>query len=66
MQTMDIADRLEITRVHASPEGDTQLPPINLDVWREMKREQYDAGPGDDADFTISTYQRVTPGTQRS
>ena len=66
LQTMDIADRLEVTRVHASPDGDTLFPPINLDVWREVTREQHDAGPGDDAGFTISTYQRVTPATQRS
>src|SRR6059058_5513404 len=29
-QWMDVADRLEITEVHAKPEGDTRLPPIDL------------------------------------
>jgi dihydrofolate reductase len=65
LQTMDMADRLEVTRVHASPDGDTLFPPINLDVWREVAREQHASGPGDDVGFTISTYQRVTAPTQQ-
>jgi len=60
LQTMDVADRLEITCVHARPDGDARLPPINLDVWREVARKQYDPGPEDDAGFTISTYERAT------
>jgi dihydrofolate reductase len=59
LQTMDVADRLEVTCVHARPDGDTRLSPINLDLWREVARKQYDAGPEDDAGFTISTYERA-------
>ena len=29
------ADRLEITHVHAAPEGDSFFPPIDPTVWRE-------------------------------
>src|SRR5262249_17539365 len=56
LQMMDTADRMEVTRVHARPDGDTLFPPINLDVWREVVRTDHGAGPEDDADFTISTY----------
>ena len=66
LQTMDIAGRLEVTCVHARPDGDTQLPPINLDVWREVARKQYDPGPEDDAGFTISTYERATGRPHRA
>jgi dihydrofolate reductase len=57
--TMKDADRLEITRVHAQPEGDTLFPPIDPQLWREVRRERHARGPQDDADFTIVTYERV-------
>jgi dihydrofolate reductase len=56
--TMPMADRLEITHVHASPEGDVLFPPIDQEVWQEVWREEHYAGPGDDADFTLVTYVR--------
>ena len=56
--TMPMADRLEITHVHASPEGDAVFPPIDPEVWQEAWREDHYAGPDDDADFTLATYVR--------
>ena len=55
---MPQADRLEITHVHAAPEGDSLFPPIDPDIWREVAREKHAAGPDDDADFTVVTYLR--------
>jgi dihydrofolate reductase len=57
--TMAVADKLEITRVHASPEGDVLFPEIDPAHWREVRRERYKRGPQDDADFTVLTYERV-------
>ena len=57
-QTIDIADRLLVTRVHLQPEGDARFPVINPDIWRETERTQHRAGPGDDASFTTLTYER--------
>ncbi len=57
--TMADADRLEITRVHARPEGDTFFPPIDPQQWREVARELHKRGPDDEADFTILTYERI-------
>src|SRR6476660_9838792 len=54
--TMPMADRLEITHVHASPEGDALFPPIDPEVWQEISREEHYAGPDDDADFSLVTY----------
>jgi len=58
-QTMPLADRLEITHVHARPEGDTFLPAIDPAIWRETARSEHAAGPNDDADFSCVTYVRV-------
>ena len=54
--TMPIADRLEITHVHASPEGDVLFPPIDPEVWQEISREKHFVGPDDAADFSLATY----------
>jgi dihydrofolate reductase len=55
---MPQADRLEITHVHASPEGDAFFPSFDLKIWREEARSKHAAGPDDDADFTVVTYLR--------
>ena len=56
---MEVADRLEITRVHASPEGDSHFPAIDPALWRVTKREVGRRGPQDEADFTFLTYERI-------
>ena len=57
-QWMNSADRLEITEVHARPDGDTQFPAIDLAVWEEVARLRNPAGPDDSADFSYVTYRR--------
>jgi dihydrofolate reductase len=56
--TLPLADRLEITHVHAAPDGDVFFPPIDSGVWREVSRRDYPAGPQDDAPFTVATYEK--------
>ena len=56
--TMARADRLEITHVHAAPEGDSFFPPIDPAVWREVSRQEYPAGPDDSASFAVAAYLR--------
>jgi dihydrofolate reductase len=60
-QWMSVADRLEITEVHARPEGDTRLPPINPKDWEEVARLRNRASSDDSADFSYVTYRRKTP-----
>jgi dihydrofolate reductase len=57
-QWMDIADRLEITEVHARPEGNTYFAAIDAAVWQEVARVRNPAGPDDSADFSYVTYRR--------
>jgi dihydrofolate reductase len=60
-QWMSVADRLEITEVHARPEGDTRLPPINPKDWEEVARLRNRASSDDSVDFSYVTYRRKTP-----
>ena len=57
-ETMAVADRLIITRVHLRPEGDTRFPAIEPDIWWEIKRTEHCAGPDDEASFTVLIYER--------
>ena len=58
-RTLPIADRLELTRVHASPEGDVWFPDLDKKEWRETHSKRYPHGPDDEFDYTICTYERV-------
>ena len=60
-QWIEIADRLEVTEVHASPEGDTYFAPIDAAKWEEVARVRNPAGPDDSADFSYVTYRRRKP-----
>ena len=57
-QWMDIADRLEVTEVHARPDGDTYFAAIDAASWEEVARLRNPAGPDDSADFSYVTYRR--------
>ena len=60
-QWMDIADRLEVTEVHARPEGDTYFAAVDAASWEEVARVRNPAGPDDSADFSYVTYRRRNP-----
>jgi len=57
-QWIDIADRLELTEVHARPAGDTCFPAIDPAKWQETSRLRYPAGADDGADFSYVSYIR--------
>lgn len=57
-QWMGIADRLEITEVHARPDGDTWFDKIDAKAWEEVARVRNPAGPDDSVDFSYVTYRR--------
>lgn len=56
-QWLDRADRLEITEVHARPEGNTHFD-IDRAEWDEVARVRHSAGPDDSADYSYVTYRR--------
>ena len=57
-QSIGRADRLEITEVHARPEGDTRFAAIDVLQWEEVARQRNSAGPDDSADFSYVTFRR--------
>lgn len=59
-QWLDLADRLEVTEVHAAPDGDIRLAAIDAAVFVETARERRAAGPDDSADVSFVTYRRRT------
>ncbi|HEY7244322.1 MAG TPA: dihydrofolate reductase [Xanthobacteraceae bacterium] len=56
--TLDLADRLLITRVKLEPQGDTSFPSIDEAAWEEISRVEHPQGKDDDAAFTVSLYAR--------
>jgi dihydrofolate reductase len=57
-EAIPLADRLYITHVAASPEGDTKFPTIDLGAWEIARRHDIVRGENDSADFTVLTYVR--------
>jgi dihydrofolate reductase len=57
-QWMATATRLEITEVHARPDGDTRFPAVDPTAWEEVARVRNPAGPDNSADFSYVTFRR--------
>jgi len=60
-QCMALAHRLDVTEVHASPDGETRFPPIDRASWQETSRTDHPAGPDDSAAFSYVSYRRRKP-----
>jgi dihydrofolate reductase len=58
-QVLPKADRLYITHVHASPEGDVHFPAIDPAQWVEVSSDFHAKAEEDDYDFTIKVYERL-------
>ncbi len=58
-QTLAYADRLEVTLVHASPDGDAHFPVIEAPVWHRVRHTAHPAGPDDSVSFDFVTYERA-------
>jgi dihydrofolate reductase len=57
-QAMPIATRIELTRIHINPEGDTRFPELDPRVWREAARVANPA-EGDAPAHDFLTYVRA-------
>jgi dihydrofolate reductase len=62
-QCMALADRLVITQVHLRPSGDTKFPDIDPATWRAAGRTEHQAGPDDEAGFSLVDYVRIGKGS---
>lgn len=53
------AERLLLTRVHATPEGDTRFPAWNPDDWELVSREPHAADERHPVPFTYESWVRI-------
>lgn len=58
-ETIHLCDRLEITEVDASPEGDTYFPEINPKIWEETGRENHPADGNNEYPYSFVTYKKT-------
>lgn len=54
------ADRIHLTEVETSPEGDTVFPPFDRAAFREVHREAHPASAHDEHAFSFVDLERVT------
>ena len=59
-QTLPVADKLYLTKIHAAfPEADTFFPPIDIKEWREVSRETHPADEKNPYSFTFVDCERI-------
>ena len=58
-QAMSIADRLYITHVECSYEGDTTFPDILAEQWRVVEESRFERGEKYEYPFRFTNYERI-------
>ena len=59
LEAMSIADRIYLTRIDATPEGDTHFPEIDEANWKCIARESHPIDERHAHSFTFETWDRV-------
>lgn len=57
-QTLDLADSLYITEIHATFKGDAWFPVIDPEIWMETTREDHEADEKNAYAYSFVTYTR--------
>ena len=57
-QLMGKADRLYISHIDLSPEGDVHFPPIHGEAWSVVDLPEVSPAPEDEASFRVKVYER--------
>ena len=55
-QSIEIADKIELTRVHESFDADAFFPEIDLNVWKLTQEEYHPKDEKHQYDFTFQTF----------
>lgn len=55
---MDLCDRIYLTQIHLTVDGDRYFPELSPDQWHKVSSEFHEAGAHDDADYTIEIWER--------
>ena len=57
-QTINIVDRIELTRVHEEFDGDSYFPEIPLDIFELINEENYNSDLENEFDYSYLTYKK--------
>ena len=57
-QTINIVDKIELTRVHKEFDGDAYLPEIPLDIFELINEEHYNSDLENEFDYSYLTYKK--------
>ena len=58
-QSIDFADKLYVTRIHASPDGDTSFPEINPKKWKLISSEDHKKDEKNEFDYSFIIYAKI-------
>ncbi len=58
-QTIDLADKLEVTLVDAVLDADTFFPKINEKIWQKTNEERHQKDEKNEFDFCFQTFERI-------
>jgi dihydrofolate reductase len=59
-QSIDLADKLYVTKIHQTFEGDVSFPEIDFNVWKETKTSFFNADDKNKYEYTFYEYEKVT------
>ncbi len=65
LQALPRANRLVVTRVHATVDGDVFFPTIDPNLWQLQDEERHEADDRNDFPFTFQTFERATVVAER-
>lgn len=60
-QTIELADKLEVTQVKANLDAEIFFPKINEKIWKKTKEIAHEKDEKNEYDFTFQTWERKTP-----
>jgi len=63
-QFLPLSDRLYITRVHKSFDGDVYFPVLNLLEWERVSRDDYPPDGKNDFGYSFLIYDRIKTGEE--
>jgi len=57
-QTINLADKIELTRVYKKFDGDAYFPEIPLDIFELINEERYNSNAQNEFDYSFLTYKK--------
>lgn len=57
-ETMNVVDRIYLTRVHTTLEGDTSYPSLDSAKWKLVKNESHDADEKNNYPYTFEVWEK--------